>query len=261
MTEENTTLPPARLGRALAKGFRAAYDALGYVVAASFATFIVCGSLLAAASLLAKHTKSPAALLMLLPAMLVAWLAQVGMLCFARNVVYDGHATISDTWEGIGKLFWPAVTLFVVDLAITAVLFGDAAFFLAAFKARGSGMLAALGVLFVYLSLVWVMMAIYHLPVLVAQLEMESGPRVKVVLRKSMLLAMGNPGFTLGFFVVIIAFTAICALPALLGMAILFPGTAAFLLTTALRELFIKYGVVEPPPEVVEDKPWKLRED
>jgi hypothetical protein len=180
------------------------------------------------------------------------------MLYFARKVMYEGHATITDTWEGIGKLFGPAIALFFADLVITAVLFGDAAFFLIAFKSRGGVLLAGLGILFGYLSLVWMMMALYHLPVLVAQLEMESGPRVKVVLRKSLLLAMGNPGFTLGFFVVMIAFTALCALPALLGFAILLPGAAAFLLTSALRELFIKYGVVEEQAEDVEEKPWKL---
>jgi len=172
-----------------------------------------------------------------------------------------GHATISDTWEGIGRLIGPALAVFAADLIITAVLLGDAAFFLIAFRARGGAVLSGLGILFSYLSLMWLMMVMYHAPLLVAQLEMESGPGVKVVLRKSLLLAMGNPGFTLGFFVVIIAFAAICALPAMLGIAILFPGAAAFLLTSALRELFIKYGVVEEEPEVVEDQPWRLDAD
>lgn len=258
MTEEQTTLPPARLGRALAKGFRAAYDSLGYVVCASFVTFVACALLLTLASFVARHTKSPAALLLILPALLVAWLAEVGMLYFAKKMIYEGHATISDTWEGIGKLLGPAIALFVTDLAITAVLVGDAVFFFSAFASKGGAILAGFGVFFGYLSLLWLMMALYHLPVLVAQLEMESGPKVLVVLRKSLLLALGNFGFTVGFFVVIIGFTAICVLPALLGMAVLLPAAAAFLLTSALRELFIKYGVVEEPPEVAEDKPWKL---
>lgn len=258
MTEEQTTLPPARLGRALAKGFRAAYDALGYVVAGSFVTFIICAILLTLGGLAARHINSPLGILVILPAVFAAWLAEIGMLYFAHKVIYDGHAMISDTWEGIGRLLRPAIALFVVDLAITVLLLGDAAFFLIAFKTRGGAGFAALGALFGYTSLMWLMMSIYHLPVLVAQLEMESGPRVKAVLYKSLLLAMGNPGFTLGFFVVIIAFTALCALPALLGMAVLFLGTVAFLLTSALHELFVKYGVVESEPDAIEDKPWKL---
>lgn len=258
MTDEQTTLPPARLGKALARGFRASYDNLGYVVGASFANFLVCAVLLTIGGFTARQIHSPLGILVLVPAMLAAWIAQVGMLRFARKVLYEGHATISDTWEGIGRWIGPAIALFFADLVITAVLVGDAAFFLMAFKARGGAGLAALGVLFGYGSLIWLMMAVYHLPMLVAQLEMDSGPGVKVVLRKSLLLAMGNPGFTLGFFVVIIGFTALCALPAMLGMAILFPGAAAFLLTSALRELFIKYGVVEAEPDVIEDKPWRL---
>lgn len=258
MSEEKTTLPPARLGKALGQGFRAAYDSLGYVVAASFGTFLICACLLTLAGLSARHIKGPAGMLLIVPAMLAAWLCEVGILYFARKSLYEGHAMLSDTWEGIGKLLGPAIALFAADLAITAVLLGDAYFFLLAFRASGGAGLAALGVFFAYLSLVWVMMGLYHLPVLVAQLEMESGPRVKVVLYKSLLLAMGNPGFTLGFFVAIIAFAALCALPGLLGMAILFPGAAAFLLTSALRELFIKYGVVEAEPDTVEDKPWRL---
>lgn len=258
MTDEKISLPPARLGKALGRGFRAAYDSLGYVVAASFGTFLISACLLTLAALAARHMKNPLAMLLILPAMLAAWLCEVGILYFARKSIYDGHAMLSDTWEGIGRLLRPAIALFFADLAITAVLLGDAVFFLLAFKASGGAGLAALGVFFAYLSLLWMMMGLYHLPVLVAQLEMESGPGVKVVLYKSMLLAMGNPGFTLGFFVVIIAFVALCALPALLGMAILFPGAAGFLLTSALREMFIKYGVVEQEPEDVEDKPWKL---
>jgi len=78
MNEQTTALPPARLGRALAKGFRAAYDSLGYVVGASFATFVACALLLSLASLAVRHSKSPVALLLILPTLLVAWLAGIG---------------------------------------------------------------------------------------------------------------------------------------------------------------------------------------
>lgn len=258
MTEEKTNLPPARLGKALAKGFRAAYDSLGYVVGASFATFLVTACLLTLGSVAARHIKSPFAMLLIVPALFAAWLGEVGILYFARKIVYEGHATISDTWEGIGRLLRPASALFVTDLIITCVLAGDAVFFMLAFKARGGAGLAALAAFSSYIALAWLIVGLYHLPLLIAQLDMESGPRVKVILYKSLLLAAGNPGFTVGFFVVIIAFTALCVLPAFLGMAIVFPGAVAFLLTCVLRELLIKYGVVEQEPEVVEDKPWKV---
>lgn len=258
MTEEKTTLPPAKLGKALAKGFRAAYDSLGYVVSASFGTFLVCAGLLTLASLIARHIKSPVAMLLFVPALLAAWLAEVGMLYFARKSVYEGHAALSDTWEGIGKLIRPAIGLFVADLAITVVLAGDAMFFMEMSHARNRNLFTAVAIFFTYLTIVWLLMWLYHLPLLVAQLHMESGPRVTVILRKGFLLMADNTSFTVWFFVAIIAFTVLCALPGLLGMAVLFPGAVAFLLTCVLRELLIKYGVVEQEPEAVEDKPWRL---
>ncbi len=255
---ENTTRKSASLGKALKFGFRATYDSLGYVVGASFASFAASTVVFAAMGLIAANTKAGfAALPLAIPGLLVVWLCAVGIFYYANMVIAHEHPTPIDTIKGIRTLIWPAMALFVVDLLISAVLIGDVVFFGLAFKARGGALLAVLTMVWVYLALMWMMMSLYHLPLLVAQSKMQSRPGGCVILRKSFLLAADNPGFTVGLFAVIIAIAVLCALSAV-GMALLFTSTVAFLLTSSLRELFVKYGIVEQEPDVIEDKPWKL---
>lgn len=260
MTDQQTPRKPASLNKALRLGFRATYDSLGYVVAASFATFLTGAIVLTIMGLLSARVKQLHAgeMFLGLVALPVVWLCAVGIFYYARKVVYHEQPAPADTWEGIRRLAVPALALFVVDLLVTTLLLGDLTFFWLAFRSKGTVVFAALGIISAYIALMWLLMSVYHLPLLIAQLEMESGPRVRVIMRKSFLLAADNPGFTVGLFVAIIAFAILCALPAMVGMAVLFPGAAAFLLTFSLRELFIRYGVVEEEPEIVEDKPWKL---
>lgn len=235
---------------------------MGYVVGASFATFGITAIALAATGLVSAHINQLQVLRILLGlvALAVWWLCAVGVTFYAWKTISHQHPIPIDTLEGIRSLLWPALGLFVVDAIIGAVLLGDVAFFALAFKARGGVVMAGLTMVCAYLALMWSLMCVWHLPLLAAQLEMESGPGVRVILRKSFLLTADNPGFTVVVFVVIIAFAALCAVSAV-GMALVFAGTLAFLLTCSLRELFVKYGIVEEEPEVVEDKPWSLPDE
>lgn len=246
---------PARLGRALAKGLRETYDRLGFVIAASLTAFAGTAALAALAVRIIDAVRPGiylgAALLM--PAVFFYWLCAAGTFCIAHNAVYHQRHSTSDTLSGIRKALVPAAKLFAVDTAVMAVLLGDAAFFLS-LGPGGLGLIMA--VVCIYAAGLWASAAMYHLPLLPAQITMESGPKPVVIIRKSFLLAFGNPGFTLGLFVAIIALAVLCAIPAGLGIAALFPGAAAFLLTHGLRELFVRYGIVEEEPEVVEDTGW-----
>lgn len=262
MADQRDIGKAASLSKALRNGFRWAYDSMGYVVGSSFATFGITAFVLALMGLASARISQLHAMGMLsgLAALPVCWLCAVGVTYYAWKAITHQHPIPTDTFEGIRRLLGPALALFVVDLIISTVLIGDVVFFALAFKARGGAVLAALAMVCAYLALMWSLMCVWHLPLLAAQVEMESGPGVRVILRKSFLLTADNPGFTVGLFVVIIAFAALCAISAV-GTALVFAGTLAFLLTCSLRELFIKYGIVEEEPEVVEDKPWKLPED
>lgn len=256
--DNGNTLPRASLGRALRKGFVDAYDHLGYVVVVSFIAFI----LTAIVGLIALVGKSNAQfvvkMLLMTPAALVAFLCAVGVYYYAGMFVYREHPALMDTLSGIRLLIKPALKLFAVDIVISVVLAADLAFFFKWFTTGRNPIAGAAVIVVVYVVIFWLLMAIYHLPLLIAQQVLESGTSIKAVFRKSILLMMGNLGFTVGLFLVIIAFAVLCAVPMLSGIAFLFLGTSAFLVTHALRELFVRYGIVEEEPEIPEEGNYEL---
>ncbi len=250
---------PVSLTRALRKGFRDAYDHLGYVVTVSLIAFFLSAIFFTAAAALLRNSPGlpPVVfVLAMLPAALVYYLCAVGVFCYAGRFVARQRPAPLDTWNGIRELLIPALKLFAVDGIITAVLVVD----VAVMFIMGSRNLVflAFAILCLYVLIVWFMMVMYHLPLLVAQASMESGPRARIVIRKSFLLLIDNPGFTVGLFLATICLVVICAAPVLIGLAILSLGTLAFLLTNALHELFVKYDIVEPESEIVADAPWSL---
>jgi hypothetical protein len=248
---------PASLIRALRMGFRDAYDHIGYVVLVSLASFAVSAgvsslAMVPFASLLWRLPLFVAGL----PAILAAYLCAVGAYYYVHKAVSHEHPALSDTWLGIRRSLGPAIKLFVVDLGITAMLVGDSVFF--ALMIRRGPIMVVPAVLCFYLTIAWLMMAMYHLPLFMAQERMESGQGPLVILKKSLLLVVDNPGFTVGIFIVIIAITLVCAIPLFIGIAVLHLGVTAFVLAHALRELFIRYDIVEDEPEIVNDRPWSL---
>lgn len=256
MSEQQTITRPASLGRALRRGFRAAYDHLGYVVFVTFTSFVLASALFGAVVAGVRATGPAwgmAKIVFFVPVALAAWLCAVGVYYYANRSVYHEYPTLADTWCGIRELLGPALLLFALDALVTIVLIGDTVFLL---SLRGGSVFLALGILSGYILIVWLMMSMYHLPLLPAQAKMESGPRPTVIVRKSFLLMADNPGFTVGLFLAIIALAVVCAVLGFVGMAAFYLGATAFVLTHALRELFTKYGIVEDEPDVVEDRGW-----
>ena len=243
------------MARALRKGFRAAYDSMGYAVLSSAVWFGVAAVPAAVAVGRMRSGEVAAGVALAAVGVVAGFVWCVGVFYYASAVVYHRHPAPADTFVGIRKLLAPGLALLAVDVAVTVVLAGDAAFFL---LMRTGPAFAALGVVCGYALLVWLMMLTYHLPLLVWQLDAESQPRVGVILKKAFLLTFDNPGFTVGLFAAIIAFAVVCSF-AIVGAAMLLLGTLAFLLTHALRELFVKYGIVEEEPEVIEDTGWPRR--
>ncbi|MHB9037574.1 MAG: hypothetical protein ACYC64_12980 [Armatimonadota bacterium] len=256
MNNDVSTPARARLSRALRKGVIDAYDHLGYVVVVTLATFALTSVVASLTALVVRSVGGApniVILALMLPALLLAYLGAVGVYYYVNKSVYREHPAVLETVVGIRLLFKPALTLFVIDFAITAVLAADIAFFLQLFSKSHNIVFAGLAILMGYVSIIWMIMFMYHLPLLIAQLSIESGTGARVILRKSFLLTADNPGFTVGLFLVIIAFAVLCAIPMFVGIAVLFLGASAFLITHALRELFVKYGIVEEDPEVLVD--------
>lgn len=261
MSNEQTTRPPAKLGRALKNGFVGIYDHLAYVVLATIAWFMISSTIYAAMAYLARLPKGVPSIMrfvILTPAVLVAYVCAVGVFYYAYKAASHDHPVVADTLVGIKKLFVPAVKLFVIDGAITCLLVLDCAFFVSMISKGGVYLVMA--VVSAYMLLLWGVLSLYHLPLLVAQVGLESGPKPGVIFKKSFLLALDNPSFTLGLFAVIIAVTVLCVVPKLVGVAVVYLGVVSFILVHALRELFAKYGIVEIESEPAEDDHWTLPE-
>ncbi len=213
MNDEMVPSRPASLGLALRRGFGATYDQLGYVVFASFASFVLFSALTGAAFASVRmlgRAGGIAKVGLFFPAIIALWLFAAGVYYYANKSVYHEYPNLVDTWIGIKTLLVPALKLLVLNLMVTVLILGDALFFL---NVKRSLISQVVGVVCGYIAVVWLMMIMYHLPLLVAQLSMESGPRPLIVVRKSFLLMADNPGFTLGLFLVIIALAVICAVP------------------------------------------------
>lgn len=252
---EQMRLPPARFGRAMKKGFRDVYDYLGLVVASSLIWSLVWLGLAAGWYALSRAVGVSVGLAVGCSAAALIIVAPLGAgLCrMAYRIVYRDDPSLLDIPDGFRGLLLPSWALAGINAAVTVVLIADAAFFFGAFGPfRGSWVGFALGALCLYLLLVWLMTALYHLPVLAAQRPMGQRRGAVAVIKKSFVLAAHNPGFTIGLFVVTLGLGILCAL-SVIGMLILYAGAVSIILTHALRELFVRYEIVEESRETVED--------
>jgi len=186
------------------------------------------------------------------------WMALTGAVFYATAKANHRSADSGDAVDAIRSYAGLALRLYCLDMLIFVVLLGDTYFFVRTALEHNSLLYAAVGIVFGYLALMWSMMMMYHLPLMAAYQRPASEIRVLAVWRDSFVLLGGSPRFTVGLFLVIIALACLCAVPMLVGTALIFPGTAAFLAVFGLRELFIRFGIVQDDAQEVEDKPWKL---
>ncbi len=84
---------------------------------------------------------------------------------------------------------------------------------------------------------------LYHYPILI-----EQRPGAVKTLKRALLVALDNPGFTVGLFFAIILLACFCVVT-LLGLPLLYMGVASIVQTRALRALFVKYEVLPPERE------------
>ncbi len=265
MSEVSARVRPAYLKRALAKGFRAAYDNLGFAVVASVCWFVLlalCLTVYAGFLHVSGFLPRFVQVGFLIPLLFVPWMGAIGVFHYAQSAVFRDEPTPLDALTSIRQYLVPGAWLFVLDLAITVILLGDAAIMFWVAVNNGSLPVASVAFIFMYLTLIWLMSAQFHLPMMVFQARSGNQPKVWLIARESLKIAMQNPVFTLGLLAVIIVFAVLCALSAGAGSIMLFLGVTAFLLSEAFREMLISYGLAEDDPDTkVEDKAWTLPED
>lgn len=261
-SEERAKLLPASLGRALKRGFVDAWDRFGLVIASSFIwSFAVFVPVVVASAVQRQlpRTWPFFTSLGLVVAVLIGTPLLAGVYHLAYKVVYRDDPTLGDILAGFRQMLGRSYALVAIDVIAVALFVLDAAFFFGMFgPIRGSLLFVSLGVLCLYGLLAWSMAAMYQFPLLTAQRPMGQREGTLSAVKKSILLFAHNPGFTSGVFVVILGFSALCAV-SFIGMLVLYAGTVSIVLTHALRELYVRYGVVEEPQESEEDTGWRVK--
>jgi len=237
-------------------GLREGYFNLGFVLFGSAMTTLITFGLAWIISAIFRPFAPWQLVFYIIPAM-AGWICSVGIYDYAYKAVTHEHPVVMDAITAIRELVRPALLLFVADLFITLIVISNIVFYAIQAMSKGGLAWTALAVFFFYMLIIWIMMMLYHLPLLVSG---GKDSTVKGVLKRGLVLTVTNPVFTLMLFLVIIAFTILCALPVFAGWVALLVGGCAFFCCSALKELFISYGLTPDDPTEPEDKGWRVPE-
>lgn len=242
-------LPRARLNLALRLGFRDTYDYLGAGLLLSFLTVLLegVGFLGGHAAGLALLSGVRGILGQALPYLIgvLGWVlvggpVRAGLFRYARNAAAREEPEITDFTWGFRNEFGRSARLALVQAVIALLLLGNALFY---FLLR-QFICVVLAVTFLYLFLFWLLAGLYQWPLLV-----ETGDRVRVVVRKSVLLTLDNFPYTLLLGLTVLVGQGVLWATAIGGI-LLGPHSLAMFATQATRELLRRYGVLGPDPSL-----------
>lgn len=198
------------LGPTFKRFFWHAYDHLGTLIAANVLWLVVCLGVVTA------------------PA------ATAGLSYLARRIAAEEDARLGDFWVGFRRDFIPSLKVGAFTVAVAALLWFNIDFYghLREGLAVGGTALATL--------LIWcgafLLLMHAHLHPLLAGGERS----LRRLLKKSALLVLDNPGFTLGITLQALVLTAVCVVTGV-GLLLILAGLIATLHATGHRELLKKY--------------------
>ena len=124
---------------------------------------------------------------------------------FANRKLNDERVEFSVFWEGL-RLYWKrSLYLFLISIGGTALVLVNVIFYFS----RGEQILGAIGMIFIWVLVIgWLPMQMYAMPLLMEQ-ESKS---IRLVIRNAAVLALGNPGFSLVLFVLVVVLAAVSVL-------------------------------------------------
>jgi uncharacterized membrane protein YesL len=160
--------------------------------------------------------------------------ATAGLFHLARRIADHEPASLRDFFEGLREHFFPALRAGALTLAVAIVLWVNIDFYShLGGRATLPGMLLA--ALMIWVGAFVLLMHAHVFPLIVG------GERsTRAVVRKSALLTLDNPGFTIGITVQALSVTALCVITCA-GLVLALGSLLAVLLTTGHRELLKKY--------------------
>ena len=217
----------ALLAPTFKRAFWHVYDHLGTLIGANLLWLVLCAGVVTA------------------PA------ATAGLFHLARRIAADEDARIRDFWAGFRHDFLPSLAVGAFTAGLAALLWFNIYFY----GALGGGFAfvgAALATLLVWAAVLLVLMHVHIHPLL------ASGDRsLASIFRKSLLLTLDNPAFTVSVSLTALGLTALCVVSAA-GLVLISGSLAAVLLSTAHRELMKKYLPDSPEAaEPDETRTWR----
>jgi uncharacterized membrane protein YesL len=170
--------------------------------------------------------------------------ATAGLFHLTAKIARREDPSLRDLIGGFRLFFKPASLIGLVDAAIAVILWINVDFY-----SHLGGHASIPGMLFagliVWATAFWVLIHAHLFPLLI------SGERsVRSLFRKSAVLTLHNPAFTVGITVQNISVTVICAMTGI-GLLAIAGALTAVLLTTGHRSLLSRYdpGSAPPPPD------------
>lgn len=196
--------------RVLGKFFWDSYDNLGIIILGNLLWFGLCLPIVTAPA-------STAALFSL-----------------TNHIAAGKGASIRDFWNGFRKYFLRSLSLGLIYLLLLAMLKSNL-FLYQNPSQTGRVVFAFLGAVNLWIFLLFSLLGMYSLPLMV---EQDIGLRKS--LKRSALLALDNPFFTIAISIQVLAIFFLSFLSAA-GIILLVMSLVSMLLNRSLRELFAKY--------------------
>ncbi len=170
--------------------------------------------------------------------------ATAGLFHLTARITRREDASLRDLITGFRLFFRPALVIGLVDTAIAIILWINIDFY-SHLGGRASipGMLFA--GLIIWATTFWILIHAHLFPLLI-----DGERSVRSLFRKSAILTLHNPAFTIGITIQNISVTVICAMTGI-GLLAIAGGLTAVLLTTGHRSLLSRYNPDCPqtPPE------------
>jgi len=241
-----------------------AYDRLGLTLASSLLWFAI----LTAAAITISAAARTQLVLVVLGVFFVgsallgeAWIGCVYLAYRVATRDDPSPVCFVEAWRGLG---WKTLWLSVVQAFVTLVIIANIALYLQSHLL----VMRVFGVVIVYILLLWLTAMLYQYPLLVEHVfgaysaEQTKTGWLRRVLRRSLLLTIGNLPFSAGMFAITAAWAIFCFV-SVIGLALMYAGFASLAAVYWTRALLINYGVIElpPEPEIIPDEQFRLPEE
>lgn len=261
---EKPASPTITFFRALRNAAGDAYDRLGLTLASSLLWFAM---LMAASIAVSAATRTQQVLLVLTMFFAGSVLLSevwVGCVYLAYRIATRDEPSLlcfAEAWRGLG---WKTLWLAIIQTFVTLVTAANIALYLQS----NLIFMRVFGVVILYILLLWFTAMLYQYPLLVEHVfgaysaEQTKTSWLRRVLRRSLLLTIGNLPFSAGMFAIMAAWAIFCFL-SVVGLALMYAGFMSLATVHWTRALLINYGVIvlPPEPEIIPDEQFRLPEE